>query len=286
MLGNSATTVTAAIAAFITLAGGMLLKDRSAQAMTQRPAPTSSTSKHLAQTSSQAIELIDRVEDGSDFDEFRNRLWQAIQQRDAAFVYGILPSSGLFIGTVGPIAPTMLALEDIDSPFWHLLEKMLAPQSCELDDYPGSLPDAAVWGCPNIASAMQPQESSLNTPLPEPVALGQVAVVGRGVNVRARPRLGTSVVGRLSNEVVEFDQTVWQELLQTAPEATDDPINGWTPVILPNQVQGYVYNRYVYHPAGPRALFELVDGNWQLFQNAIDEDTSLTVPEAFNSFSN
>lgn len=281
MLGNFAPTAMTAIAALVTVSG-LLIKGKPVQAA-HLETDASVTSASLAQNSTQSLDLIDRVEEGSDFDAFRDRLWQAIQQRDVAFVSGILPSSGLFIGSVGPITPTMLALEDADSPFWHLLEKMLAPQSCELDDYPGSLPDSAVWGCPNIASAMPFQSGGINNTLPDPVVPGQVAVVGRGVNVRSRPRLGTSVVGRLSNEVVEFDQIVWQELLQTTPEATDDPIDGWTPVILPNQVHGYVYNRYVYHPSGPRALFEMVDGRWQLFQIAIDEDAS-TLPEDFDVF--
>ena len=254
-----------------------------AQAISPLQTAASSTPVVLAQNPTQSIELIDRVEDGSDFGEFRDRLWQAIQQREVAFIYAILPSSGIFIGSVGPISPSMLSLENTDSPFWHTLEKMLAPQSCELDNYPGSLPDAAVWGCPNIASAMQSQNHMTDTTFPDLEASGQVAVVGRGVNVRAHPRLGTSVVGKLSNEVVEFDQTAWQDLMQTAPEATDDPIDGWTPVILPNQVQGYVYNRYVYHPEGPRALFELIDGRWQLFQIVIDED-ALTQPEDFHFF--
>ena len=235
----------------------------------------------LAETSNRPIQLIDRVEAGSDFDNFRDHLWRAIQQRDIAFISALLPDEGIFIGETGPIPPEMLDIEDTDSPFWQNLEKLLAPQSCELDDYPGTLPDSAVWGCPNISSAMVQQSTGVDaitlSGTPE-----QVAVVGRGVNVRSRPQLGTSVVGRLSNEVVEFDQTTWRELMQVAPETTDNPIEGWTPVILPNQIQGYVYNRYVYHAQGPRALFELIDGRWQLFRIAIDEDALLKL-ESFTS---
>jgi hypothetical protein len=209
---------------------------------------------------------------GSDFDAFRNRLWQAIQQRDQAFIATVLPEDGIFVGQAGPIPAEMLALEDPNSPFWQSLEKMLAPQSCELEDYPGTLPDAAVWGCPNIASALRSRPATAPREV-APAVAHQVVILGRRVNVRALPRLGTSVVGSLSNEVVEFDHTAWQELMQTAPEKTDDPIDGWTPVILPNRVQGYVYNRYVYHPAGPRALFELIDGQWQLVRILVEVDS-------------
>ncbi|NER82991.1 MAG: hypothetical protein F6K42_26235 [Leptolyngbya sp. SIO1D8] len=62
--------------------------------------------------------------------------------------------------------------------------------------------------------------------------------------------------------------------MRTTPETADDPIDGWTPVILPNQIQGYVYNRYVYHPQGPKALFENVDGRWQLLRIVISQDIS------------
>ena len=273
MLGNFATGGLGAIAVLATAAiistgerASLLASPPHEAAL---PPPVS-----LAQASHRPIQLIDRVEAGSDFDEFRDRLWQAIQQRDKAFVSELLPAEGIFIGEAGPIPPEMLDIEDTNSSFWQTLEKMLAPQSCELDDYPGTLPDSAVWACPNIASAMIPPSAEASettvTTIPE-----QVAVVGRGVNVRARPQLGTSVVGRLSNEVVELDRTTWRELVQSAPETADNPIEGWTPVILPNQIHGYVYNRYVYHAQGPRALFELIDGQWQLLRIVIDEDTSL-----------
>ncbi|NER80768.1 MAG: hypothetical protein F6K42_14595, partial [Leptolyngbya sp. SIO1D8] len=213
-------------------------------AMVASQAQATPTAVPPAETTNRPIQLIDRVVDGSDFDTFRDRLWQAIQQRDIAFIYEHLPSEGIFIGDEGPIPPEMLSLDEPDSPFWQSLEKMLAPQSCELEDYPGTLPDSAVWGCPNIASALLPHDHSIEETEPSlsDTERHQVVVVGRRVNVRARPRLGTSVVGRLSNEVVEFDQTTWQELMRTTPETADDPIDGWTPVILPNQIQGYVYN--------------------------------------------
>jgi hypothetical protein len=225
----------------------------------------------LTENPQRGFQLVDRVVTGSDFDAFRDRLWQAIEQRDQAFMAAVIPEAGIFVGQVGPIPAAMLALDEPNSPFWHSLEKMLAPQSCELEDYPGTLPDAAVWGCPNIASALRSQP----VPVPAeaaPAAPNQVVILGRRVNVRALPQLGTSVVGNLSNEVVEFDHSTWQELMQTAPETTDDPIDGWPPVILPNRVQGYVYNRYVYHPQGPRALFELIDGKWQLVRILVETE--------------
>lgn len=240
------------------------------------PQAAPSERRQLAEGSKRSIQLVDRVRDGSDFDIFRDRLWHAVRRRDTAFVAGLLPADGIFINDIGPIPVAQLALENARSPFWQSLEKMLAPQSCELEDYPGSQPDSAVWACPNIASALSPQPGVSGAVIP--AARPQIAVVGQRVNVRDRPGLGTSVVGRLSNEVVEFDQRAWQELQQTVPEAVEDPIAGWTPVILPNRTHGYVYNRYVYHADGPRALFELVEGQWQLVRVVTGETESTVLP--------
>jgi len=272
MSGKLATTTLSAIAAIAPVF--------SAVSFPQSQSPPwepllSASPQMLANASARPIQLVDRVVAGSDFDEFRDRLWQAVQRRDRTFLAELFPDNGIFIGTTGPVSPDGLALDDPDSPFWRSLEKMLAPHSCELEDFPGTLPDAAVWGCPNIASAIAqpPAADSEDATATDPE---HVVVVGRGVNVRSRPRLGTSVIGRLSNEVVEFDHTTWQELRRTAPETTDDPIDGWTPVILPNRAQGYVYNRYVYHLEGPRALFEQIDGRWQLLRIVFGEEMTVT----------
>jgi hypothetical protein len=219
------------------------------------------------------VQLVDQVPEGSDFDTFRMRLWQAVQRRDAAYLETFLPEEGIYIGLDDPIPSHLLALENTDAPFWRSLEKMLAPQSCELVDYPGTSPDAAVWGCPNVDSALyaslavRSNGSAIGGSLP-------VLVLGQRVNVRSHPSRNTAIVGNVSNAMLEFDYDTWLELQQTSPETTDDPLDGWTPVILPNQVQGYVYNRYVYHPQGPKALFELVDGHWRLMRILLSAETA------------
>lgn len=267
-------TILTAIAAFALTALG----PTQSMMATVSPQAALPDSMQRAQVGQRTIRLVDRVVDGSDFDIFRDRLWQAIQQRDRAFLRERLPAEGIFIGERGPVPVEALALEDANSPFWQSLEKMLAPQSCELEDYPGALPDAAVWGCPNIASALPLRTHPPQAETEATSRLAQVAVVGRRVNVRSRPRLGTSVVGRLTNEVVDLNRRAWQELLETQPATAQDPIDGWTPVILPNQTQGFVYNRYVYHPEGPRVLFEHINGRWQLQRIVMGTpETSLTI---------
>lgn len=213
----------------------------------------------------QRIELIDRVVAGSDFARFRDRLQRAIRNRDTEFVQSILPPEGIRLGfeTLFPLAE--LQLEQTDGWFWKLLEKMMRLDSCELEDYPGSIPDAAVWACPNVANTFYRQN-----PPPLPMTemdneSSPVVVIGQGVNVRIQPRVGTPIVGVLYNEVVTFDQITWNQQERQIQRTLSDPMTGWTPVILPNQAQGYVYNRYAYKLPDPRALFENVNGQWRLF---------------------
>lgn len=213
----------------------------------------------------QRIELVDRVVVGSDFARFRDRLQRAIRNRDIEFIQSILPPEGIRLGFEEPLSLTDLQLEQANSWFWKLLEKMLRLDSCELEDYPGSIPDAAVWACPNVANTFYRQH-----PPPLPMAemedeSSHVIVIGQGVNVRIQPRIGTRIVGVLYNEVVAFDQSTWNQQERQIQRTLSDPLTGWTPVILPNRVQGYVYNRYAYKLPDPRALFENVNGQWRLF---------------------
>ncbi len=217
-----------------------------------------------------SLHLVDQVVEGSDFDEFRAHFWQAVQHRDRAYLLERLPEEGIYIDQAGPIPADWLALEDPESPFWLSLEKMLAPHSCGLVDYPSQSPDAAVWGCPNIDAAIMSADGTAPVPTASP-ANSLVAVLGERVNVRSRPQLDTEIVGHVSNAVVVFDYPRWRELQQQSPETTGNPIHGWTPVILPDQVKGYVYNRYVYHPQGPKALFEWIDGRWVLVRILLNE---------------
>ena len=218
------------------------------------------------------IELVDRVVAGSDFARFRDRLQRAIRNRDTAFVQSILPPEGIGLGLETPLPVADLQLEQRDGWFWKLLEKMMRLDSCELEDYPGSIPDAAVWACPNIANTFYRQNPPALPMAEIDDQSSHVIVIGQGVNVRIQPRVGTPIVGVLYNEVVAFDQLTWNQQERQIRRTLSDPMTGWTPVILPNHVQGYVYNRYAYKLPDPRALFENVDGEWRLFHIVMGEE--------------
>ena len=215
----------------------------------------------------QRLEVIDQVKAGSEFGRFRNQLQQAIKNRDADFIQSILPPDGLPYGFGLPMTAADMDLTDANGWFWEILEKMTARNSCELNaDYPPTTPGGEVWVCPNVTKAFYRQY-----PPPEDAEgieyeFSTVIVLGQGVNVRAAPNLEAPVVGILSNELVKLNSSEREKQYEQNPENTPGPIQGWTPVILPNQVQGFVFNRYAYQPLDPRALFEKIDGQWQMIR--------------------
>ncbi|RMH74048.1 MAG: SH3 domain-containing protein [Cyanobacteria bacterium J007] len=93
--------------------------------------------------------------------------------------------------------------------------------------------------------------------------LEQAIVVGENVNVRSQPTLESEAIASVSNAVVTRDREE-AENMQQASGGEIDPIDGWTPVILAGDRQGYIYNRYVYTPLDYRVLFGQVEGNWQI----------------------
>ncbi len=213
----------------------------------------------------QRLQIADQVQAGSEFGQFRNQLQQAIKNRDAAFIESILPPDGLAYGFGLPITSSDMDLSDPNGWFWENLEKMLVRNSCELDgDYPPTTPGEEVWICPNVTKAFYRQYPPPADAEGVEYEYSTVIVLGQGVNVRAAPSVESPVVGILSNELVKVNQPERERLLSQNLDAPSGPIQGWTPVILPNQVKGYVFNRYAYQPLDERALFEKIDGQWQM----------------------
>ncbi|MEM6424264.1 MAG: SH3 domain-containing protein [Cyanobacteria bacterium P01_D01_bin.128] len=214
------------------------------------------------------IEVIDQVEDGSEFDQFRDRLRQAVEDRDRDFIVSLVPEGGVNYGFGGPMQPEDMDLGSSNSWFWQVLDKMTAPASCETDDYPPVETGNTVWVCPNISAAYYrqypPSGEENEAGLSEEFAT--VIVIGRNVNVRSAPSTSAQVVAQLTNELVTVDSDAQQRLFEENPDLVPGAIDGWTPVVLPNQVQGYVYNRYAYQPLSPRAIFENVDGQWTIIR--------------------
>lgn len=93
---------------------------------------------------------------------------------------------------------------------------------------------------------------------------GHVVIVEENVNVRKEPNASSPVIGVVSNEIISFDNDRFEKRTAQMQKLMSDPLNGWTPVILPNGKRGFVQSRYAYQPLGHRTVFVKSGGKWQL----------------------
>ncbi|MBC7822780.1 MAG: SH3 domain-containing protein [Candidatus Parcubacteria bacterium] len=226
------------------------------------PAMEPSPSPKLDDFSHQRISLVDRTATDPEFAKFRQQLQKAIQTRDARFVSALIPAKGVPIGFGRSQTVEDLKLTDPKAMFWSILEKAMGA-NCGFAE-PDATTSAKGWICPTVSRDFYRQYP------PNPNAapglgyeLSNVIVVGDRVNVRALPNLNSEVVGVLTNEVVKFDQKRFENSQEEQIKAFD-PMSDWTPVVLPNRKQGYVYNRYAYRSLENRAIFKNISGKWQI----------------------
>lgn len=225
-------------------------------------------SLRLAQaTPRQPILLQDQIPPGSAFDQFRSQFRQAVRDRNVAFVRGLIPANGVAIGFGVPQSADQLGLENPNSRFWGVLEKAIG-QGCAAanrSDYANADANSPVWICPNVTEAFYRQYPNPSTAPGIEYEISRAIVVGDRVNVRAQPSTNSAVVGVLSNEIVQFDQQAWENFPPDQREARLlQPIESWTPVILPSGQRGFVFNRYVYRPLGERLVLGQMSGTWKI----------------------
>lgn len=241
------------------------LSDRSHSfTITQNQEPNSSPSTDFSHWQ---ISLADQSEQSSDFSQFLQQLRQAVQKRDAAFIRSIVtPETKFGFGEHRSIS--YLNPENPDSPFWSQLEKAIAPGCTDEANIalPQRPPKGMQFSCPTVFR--QFDEAVKNAPEKQkPLAYEtSVVVVGAGVNVRSQPRMDAPSIAILSNEIVQYDRATFQKATQPVQDETlsRSHLDGWTPVILPNDQRGYVSNRSAYRPSEHRAIFSKVGGRWTL----------------------
>lgn len=230
----------------------------------QPVAPADSTASSVPR---QPIVLRDEVPPGSAFDQFRSQFRQAVRDRNVAFVKELFPAKGISIGFSAPLPPDQLRLEDPNSRFWETLEKALA-QGCAAtrqSDYPDTDASSQVWICPNVTAAFYQQYPNPSSEPGIDYEISRVIVVGNRVNVRAQASSNSAIVGTLSNEVVQFDRQAFEDFPAEQRESKLlHPINGWTPVVLPNGQRGFVSSRYAYQPLEPRLILGQMGGAWKI----------------------
>lgn len=218
----------------------------------------------------QRIRLVDEAAPGTEFYRFRSQFRRAIAERDADFITALISDEGV---TIGYGRPQTIAELDLDNPnayFWAMLEKAMS-LSCETmpsSGYPDVDPGALVWNCPNVAKSFYEQYPYSPDQSGVEYELSKVIVIGNGINVRLQPNANSRVVGVLTDEIVELDQDRWQQQLETTPEeewsTLTHPLDGWTPVILPNDERGYISNRYIHNTLAPQVILGQVNGSWQI----------------------
>lgn len=218
----------------------------------------------------QTITLSNNIEPNSEFGQFFQQFRQAVRDRDAGFVQPRMPfvEAGEIGFGFGLLSVEEAGFNQSNGWIWAVLEKAIAhgciSESAEAYGIPEV--ESQVWTCPGTTKAFEQQY-----PIP-PDAEGidhyvnHVMVIGENVNVRAEPSTTSEVIGILSNEVVETNPDGWEVLHQQRGNARPDPIQGWTPVTLPNGKSGFVYSRYAYFPLEPRLVFGKVEGQWQIIR--------------------
>lgn len=200
----------------------------------------------------QPLTLIDEATNSTDFSQFRERLRQAVRDRDAEFIRAIAtPDIKLTFGL--PITLNDLDIDNPNADVWLHMEKAIAT-GCASQHY-GSPSEQPTWICPHAFLA--PDQS------PNMDAFSQVIIVGQDVNVRAQPNQNSPVVGTLSNEAVRYDTEATLDLSEQQRTAMST-LSGWYPVITPSGDRGFVSSRYAYSPIGYRAFFEKIDGDWKM----------------------
>jgi hypothetical protein len=211
----------------------------------------------------QKITLRDETARDPEFAAFRQRLEKAVEKRDAQFVGLLIPSKGVPLGFGRPQTIADIKLNDPKARIWGMLEKALAAGCGTM--VVESMIVADGWICPTVQREFAKQYPSTPGSQGIEYELSKVIVVGDRVNVRSKPSLNSSVIAVLSNEVVDFDRRSFENSQEEQIEAYS-PIEGWTPIILPNNKKGYVYSRYAFHPLEYRVIFQKVKGQWQIVQ--------------------
>lgn len=215
----------------------------------------------------QPIRLSDRVPPRSDFNQFRDELRSAIENRDAVFVESLIPDQGVGIGFGRPVTANNLDLENPNAQFWLILEKAIVHGCDEAprEQHPETDPNSQGWVCHNITNAFYEQYPKPESEQGISYETSRVIVVGKGVNVRTQPNINSESIAKLTDEIVWFNRQTWEQTPEEERSSLD-ALDGWTPVILPDGQRGYVNNRYAYSPLSYRVIFGQINEKWQILQ--------------------
>lgn len=195
------------------------------------------------------IALVDESVQSPEFAKFFDRTKQAVRDRDAKYIRSIVtPQTKFSFGAQRSI--DYLNLDNPKSSVWTSLEKALAL---------GCSQDANGYSCPTVFQQFQKKAPNVD-------AFSAIVVVGQNVTVRSRPDANSPAIATLTNEIVKYDTTTFQNASNEEKSEIlrlDNP-DGWTPVVLSDDQRGFVSSQYAYSPVGYRVLFGKEGGEWKM----------------------
>jgi hypothetical protein len=98
------------------------------------------------------------------------------------------------------------------------------------------------------------------------IEVGDMAITGRGVRVRAAPSLTAPVVAVLSWIIV----TPSYDSSPTDTIEIDGERYSWVEIKLPSGGVGFVPEKYIRYSTGPAVVFHKIDGHWQVVSFILD----------------
>ena len=230
------------------------------------PAASHDSNPELSDFPHQKINLVDQSNQSPEFAQFIQQFRQAVQNRDAQFIRDRVTSKTEFdFGKHRSI--NYLNPDNPQSPFWSQLEKAIAPGCTdEANVVVPPVPKGTFFSCSPVFRQFDEVTKNATTSEIQLAYETSIVVVGNGVNVRSEPEQKAPVIAVLSDEIVTFDRHTFEKSPTPIQQTTLEPDNldGWTPVILPNDKRGYVSNRFAYRPLGYRAIFANTDGRWMM----------------------
>lgn len=183
---------------------------------------------------------MDQAASNPSFLQFRNRLLQAVVEKDAAFIESVLaPDIELSFGGHSGLADfrEIWKPEQPDSELWEELGEVLR--------LGGTFEPDGSFIAPYLFSRLPDHLDPTD----------YLVVVGDGVALRAAPKSDAAIVARLSYDIV-------------TPEPLEKDAgpgrHAWSKVRTANGRSGYVARRFLRSPLQDRAGFAKRDGQWRM----------------------
>jgi hypothetical protein len=190
-----------------------------------------------------------------DFEQFRQRLLEAIARRNANFIRALVTPQTEW-NKSGNTNIDTLKIDNPQSSLWEELEKAVeagctAEPNAKVSEKD---PNSEVFVCPQTRGRL----------IYDFGWKSQVGILAKRVNIRAKPTTEAEIVAVITQELLQFDDDTFSNSSQLVKEEIIAP-EGWTPVILSNGKRGWIQNRFVYYePRDYRVSFVLSRGQWRL----------------------